>query len=158
MPEWKGRVPLTRSHCERITNKVYLKEFVISISFNLKDDNDDTSRGCLPEQSLSSLGQGHAGMRTRSPQEIQKLLPQEGTGFARESVSGLSSRAVPSYLEGTNFRTEKSGAIVSIAVTRGKIGRTRIFILGMYAPGSSEPLEELEEFWADVRDILVKCD
>ncbi|GBP74539.1 hypothetical protein EVAR_84893_1 [Eumeta japonica] len=39
-----------------------------------------------------------------------------------------------------------------------KIGLTRILILGTYAPDMSKPLEEREEFWADLRDILVKCD
>ncbi|GBP44592.1 hypothetical protein EVAR_75049_1 [Eumeta japonica] len=29
---------------------------------------------------------------------------------------------------------------------------------GVYAPDMSKPFEEREEFWADVRDILVKCD
>ncbi|GBP87514.1 hypothetical protein EVAR_86551_1 [Eumeta japonica] len=29
---------------------------------------------------------------------------------------------------------------------------------GVYGPDISKPLEETEEFWADVRDILVKCD
>ncbi|GBP34389.1 hypothetical protein EVAR_7442_1 [Eumeta japonica] len=39
---------------------------------------------------------------------------------------------------------------------RVKIGTD--FYLGVYSPDMSKPLEEREEFWADVRDILVKCD
>ncbi|GBP82330.1 hypothetical protein EVAR_90964_1 [Eumeta japonica] len=34
----------------------------------------------------------------------------------------------------------------------------RIFIFSVYASDMSKSLEEREEFWADVREILVKCD
>ena len=38
---------------------------------------------------------------------------------------------------------------------RFKLGITRIFLLAAYAPVSSAPLGELEEFWESVRDVLV---
>ncbi|GBP25044.1 hypothetical protein EVAR_19524_1 [Eumeta japonica] len=37
-----------------------------------------------------------------------------------------------------------------------KMGVTQIFILVVYAPDISKSLEEREEFWADVKDILMK--
>ncbi|GBP73497.1 hypothetical protein EVAR_57392_1 [Eumeta japonica] len=39
-----------------------------------------------------------------------------------------------------------------------KIRVTRIFVLGIYVPDIPKLLEEREEVWADVREILVKCE
>ncbi|GBP36983.1 hypothetical protein EVAR_96977_1 [Eumeta japonica] len=52
MPEWKGRVPLTRSHCERITRRLGLH---LSVVFNtLRPDEYD----CLhfPEEVPGCFG------------------------------------------------------------------------------------------------------
>ncbi|GBP70799.1 hypothetical protein EVAR_52926_1 [Eumeta japonica] len=40
---------------------------------------------------------------------------------------------------------------------RVKSGLAQIFILGVYAPDMPKSLEKWEKFWADVRDILMKC-
>ncbi|GBP61784.1 hypothetical protein EVAR_96029_1 [Eumeta japonica] len=40
---------------------------------------------------------------------------------------------------------------------KGSGGTIKSGSLGIYAPNMSKPIEEREEFWADVRDILVKC-
>ncbi|GBP27653.1 hypothetical protein EVAR_12697_1 [Eumeta japonica] len=74
---------------------------------------------------------------------------------ANEDVTVLASSYKKKISERVNGNEYVSPRILWLRV---KIGLTWIFTLGVYAPNMSKLLEERQEFWGDVSDILVKCD
>ncbi|GBP24224.1 hypothetical protein EVAR_80077_1 [Eumeta japonica] len=60
MPEWKGRVPLTRSHCERITKNIpeNVKQTVFAVCLGKKTAR--TGRGTGPDLVFRAFGGGVA--------------------------------------------------------------------------------------------------